>query len=179
MARRGRRKRRSRQRPSRSPGRPARQGQRRRVLLIGLGAGAVVLAIALVWHSESTRVTEPAEIDPETAEQVAIGERLYAEHCASCHGAELEGQSNWKTRLPDGRYPAPPHDATGHTWHHDDAYLFETTKHGGQAGSGQGFVSGMPAFGDKLTDDEIWAILAFIESRWPEAIRSRHARPGR
>lgn len=90
-------------------------------------------------------MTEPAEIDPETAEQVAIGERLYAEHCASCHGAELEGQPNWKTPLPDGRYPAPPHDATGHTRHHDDAYLFETTKHGGQAGAGRGFVSGMPA----------------------------------
>jgi mono/diheme cytochrome c family protein len=51
---------------------------------------------------------------------------------------------------------APPHDATGHTWHHDDAYLVETTKHGGQATAPRGFVSGMPAFGDKLTDDEVW-----------------------
>jgi mono/diheme cytochrome c family protein len=110
---------------------------------------------------------------------VAFGESLYAEHCASCHGAELEGQSSWRTPLPDGRYPAPPHDATGHTWHHDDAYFFETTKYGGQARARQSFVSGMPAFGDELTDDEIWAVLAFIKSRWPEEIRARQARTRR
>lgn len=121
----------------------------------------------------------PAEIDPQTAEQVALGERLYAEQCASCHGAELEGQPNWRNRLPDGRYPAPPHDATGHTWHHDDAYLFETTKRGGQATAPRGFVSGMPAFAGKLSDAEIWSILAFIKSRWPPEIRARQGRAHR
>ena len=54
------------------------------------------------------------------AAQVARGEALYAKHCASCHGANLEGQPDWKKRLANGRLPAPPHDMTGHTWHHPD-----------------------------------------------------------
>jgi mono/diheme cytochrome c family protein len=32
------------------------------------------------------------------------------------------------------------------------------------------YQSDMPAFGGKLADDEIWAVLAFIKSRWPSEI---------
>jgi hypothetical protein len=45
-------------------------------------------------------------------------------------GANLEGQPNWKERQANGRLPAPPHDASGHTWHHPDAQLFGITKQG-------------------------------------------------
>jgi len=31
----------------------------------------------------------------------------------------------------------------------------------------------MPAFRDKLSDDDIRAVLAFIKSRWPPEIRHR------
>src|SRR5690349_4906950 len=58
--------------------------------------------------------------DPTNASQVASGKAIYAANCASCHGANLEGQANWKSRNPIGRMPAPPHDDTGHTWHHPD-----------------------------------------------------------
>lgn len=179
MTRRGRRKGRSRQR-SRPPARPDRRRRHRRILLVGFGAAAAVLVLALVWRAEPTRVSEETtRLDPETAERVALGERLYAQHCASCHGPELEGQPNWRKRLPDGRYPAPPHDATGHTWHHDDAYLFETTKRGGQATAPRGFASGMPAFAGTLSDEEVWAVLTFIKSRWPPEIRARQGRANR
>jgi hypothetical protein len=60
---------------------------------------------------------------------LALGDKLYVQHCASCHGANLEGQPDWRKRLPNGRFPAPPHDATGHTWHHPDEVLFAVTKH--------------------------------------------------
>jgi len=122
--------------------------------------------------------SDPGQTDPKSAERVALGARLYAQHCASCHGAELEGQPNWRNPLPDGRYPAPPHDATGHTWHHDDDFLFRVTKYGGQVATPRGALSGMPAFADTLTDVEIKSILAFIKSRWPVEIRRRqgHAR---
>ena len=107
------------------------------------------------------------------------GLALYAEHCASCHGAELEGQPNWRRIGEDGLLPAPPHDATGHTWHHDNALLFDYTKLGGEAlmaarGVG-GFRSGMQGFADVLSDDEIWDILAWIRSTWPERIRKIQA----
>ena len=84
---------------------------------------------------------------------------------AACHGVRLEGQPNWRSQLANGSLPAPPHDETGHTWHHPDQLLFDITKHGGAKNAPAGFVSGMPAFGGKLADRDIWAALAYIKSR--------------
>ena len=105
--------------------------------------------------------------DPRDAAKVALGAKVYAANCAVCHGARLEGQPNWRERLPNGRLPAPPHDEKGHTWHHTDEVLFGITKHGVTPNyAPPGYQSDMPAFGDKLSDDEIWAVLSFIESHW-------------
>ena len=98
---------------------------------------------------------------------VRMGERLYQENCASCHGANLEGQLDWRSRLPNGRLPAPPHDASGHTWHHPDRVLF-----GPAAIVGNGYESDMPGYEDVLTDDEITAIIDYIKSTWPNRIRA-------
>ncbi|MBC8792103.1 MAG: cytochrome C [Tagaea sp. CACIAM 22H2] len=106
---------------------------------------------------------------------LAKGERVYAEFCAACHGANLEGQPDWRIRKPDGRLPAPPHDATGHTWHHPMADLFALTKYGLARFAGPNYQSDMPAFEGRLSDDEIWAVLAYIHSRWPDDIKSRYA----
>lgn len=105
---------------------------------------------------------------------VRTGERIYADYCASCHGANLEGEENWRDRDADGYLPAPPHDPSGHTWHHPDSQLFEITKHGIEAMVGNGYRSRMGGFGDILTDREILAVLAFIKSTWPKPIISRH-----
>ncbi len=103
---------------------------------------------------------------------IVAGRDLYANNCASCHGVNLEGQPNWQSPNSDGVLPAPPHDGSGHTWHHDDELLFEYTKIGGKAAlevrGVSGFDSGMPAFAETLTDDEIWDILAYIRSTWTE-----------
>lgn len=110
---------------------------------------------------------------------IAAGEVLYGEHCASCHGAELEGQANWQSQNEDGTMPAPPHDETGHTWHHDNVLLFDYTKLGGEAALEArgltGFKSGMPGFGEAMTDAEIWDVLAYIRSTWPERIQEIHS----
>jgi mono/diheme cytochrome c family protein len=108
--------------------------------------------------------------------QLALGEKLYAQHCASCHGAKLEGQPHWQKRLPNGKLPAPPHDETGHTWHHPDVVLFGITKHGlVPPYAPPGYASDMPAFGSLLSDAEIRAVLAYIESHWtnPELLKAR------
>jgi mono/diheme cytochrome c family protein len=107
---------------------------------------------------------------------VALGKRVYAKACASCHGADRQGETNWKQRKPDGTFGAPPHDASGHTWHHPDALLFRITKFGGASVAPADFKSGMPAFKDQLSDREIWAVLAFIKNRWPERVRTIQAR---
>ncbi|MGJ8624757.1 MAG: c-type cytochrome [Yoonia sp.] len=110
---------------------------------------------------------------------IVAGQSLYADNCGSCHGANLEGQPNWQSPDANGVLPAPPHDGTGHTWHHDDELLFEYTKLGGAAAlevrGVTGFNSGMPAFSETLTDDEIWDILAYIRSTWPDRVRDVQA----
>ena len=98
------------------------------------------------------------------------GRHLYVDRCASCHGVNLEGQPDWMERLPNGRLPAPPHDATGHTWHHSDGQLFRIVKDG-LAAILPGYETDMPAFKDILTDAEITAVLDYIKSTWPERQR--------
>lgn len=119
------------------------------------------------------------ELDPREREAAERGSALYLTHCAECHGSRLEGQPHWKHRRPDGTYPAPPHDETGHTWHHPDWQLRSIIREGGQARATAGFRSGMPAFGDKLNDEEIDAVLAFIKSYWPPEIRRRQEEANR
>ncbi|MGG7568203.1 c-type cytochrome [Rhodovulum sp. DZ06] len=112
---------------------------------------------------------------PEDGERLARGAALYAEHCASCHGADLSGAPDWKTPGPHGRLPAPPHDASGHTWHHADALLFRIVKEGSAAVIGGGYESDMPGFADAMSDAQIRDVLAFIKSTWPEREQARQA----
>ena len=107
-----------------------------------------------------------------SAEVIEQGRQIYADQCASCHGAQLEGQPDWKTPLPSGRLPAPPHDAGGHTWHHPDDILFRIVREGTAAIVGGGYESDMPGFADLLSDAEIQAALAYIKSTWPERERT-------
>ena len=66
--------------------------------------------------------------------------------------------------------PAPPHDASGHTWHHPDAVFFGIVKEGlvpGKYAPPQ-YESDMPAFGGILSSEEIRSVLAYIKSTWPK-----------
>ena len=89
---------------------------------------------------------------------------------------EPRGEPDWRRRRADGTLPAPPHDATGHTWHHADEHLFRITKEGPAAFVGKGYRSTMTGFADILDDREIWASLAYIKSRWPADVRKIQAR---
>jgi mono/diheme cytochrome c family protein len=133
----------------------------------------IVRATLLLWVSVLTFPPTIARADHALNNRnIAAGQLLYADHCASCHGADLEGQPNWQTPDENGVLPAPPHDRTGHTWHHDNELLFDYTRLGGQATLAQrgivNFNSGMPAFDGVISDDEIWDIMAFIRSTWPK-----------
>ena len=134
---------------------------------------AAIITLALVaWvllagigNSEA-----PATLD------LATGEQLYATHCASCHGANLEGQPDWRRRKADGRLPAPPHDDSGHTWHHDDQLLFDIVRDGlVPPRAPAGYQTDMPVYGGVLSDAEIRAVLAFIASRWSDEVRTMRA----
>jgi len=146
------------------------RGLRNRIGIGLLVAAFAFLAGAIIVAQLSG---EQSPADPNNATQVALGKSVYDGRCASCHGARLEGQPNWQEKLPSGRMPAPPHDASGHTWHHPDSVLFGITKHGLIPGqyAPPSYQSDMPRFGGPLSDDEIWAVLAYIKSSWPSDIR--------
>lgn len=134
-------------------------------------AGTLVFLVGAIIAALLTGEKSPA--DPDNAKQVAQGKPLYDKYCAACHGARLEGQANWKVKLPNGRMPAPPHDASGHTWHHPDPILFGITKHGLVPGkyAPPNYQSDMPGYEKTLSDDDIWAVLAYIKSSWTPEIR--------
>lgn len=133
-----------------------------------IGAESFKSVVLLV--SAFTIWSTNAEADQQT--ELAKGRKLYGMHCASCHGVQLEGQPNWQQPKSDGTYPAPPHDDTGHTWHHSDRLLTTYTKLGGKEMLRRMGVadakSGMPGFGELLNDDQILAVLDFIKSHWSE-----------
>ncbi|MBT9597356.1 MAG: cytochrome c [Vitreoscilla sp.] len=142
--------------------------------LLALGAlavGVIAVVVAMNWPAEtrSNRLRRP-----EDAQLLVLGQKVYAAQCAACHGPRLEGQPNWRERGADGRLPAPPHDASGHTWHHPDEELFRITKHGvAKAANLKNYESAMPAYEDRLSDEEIVAVLSWIKSTWPPEIRAR------
>lgn len=139
---------------------------------IGSAVATVALAGAVWWGLSPARTT----IRADDAAMVLRGETIYREHCMSCHGAQLEGQDNWQIRNADGKLPAPPHDATGHTWHHPDKVLFEITKYGIARYAPPGYASDMPAYEGTLDDSAIAAVLSYIKSTWPPHIRATQER---
>ncbi len=144
-----------------------------------LVAAGVVLAAglaALIWWDAQLRVSgELAAPDLGDGQRIAAGRAVYDAHCAACHGVNLEGQPNWRERLPSGRLPAPPHDDSGHTWHHPSPVLFAITRRGLVPPLAPAdYESDMPGFADRLSDEEIWNALAYIRSRWSDKVRKAH-----
>lgn len=154
--------------------RPASLLARKRRLVAWVLGGVCVFTSTVIFLFLAEQLRRP-RIDGNDAAQVEIGRGIYAEACASCHGASLEGQLNWRQRLPNGRWPAPPLEASGQAWRHADRVLFAITKEGPGAYP-PGYETDMPAFGQRLTDEEIAATLAFVKSAWPADIRIRQAR---
>jgi mono/diheme cytochrome c family protein len=106
---------------------------------------------------------------PNDPEQLATGKRVYDANCAACHGVKGEGQPDWK-RPVNGVFPAPPHDGSGHTWHHPDQVLLEVIANGGGVPN-----SAMPAYGEILTEEERVAVLEYIKTFWGKQERTYQA----
>jgi mono/diheme cytochrome c family protein len=122
-------------------------------------------------QQRAQEIAAPPTITPQ---EIALGEMVYATNCASCHGENLEGETEWKKQNEDGSFRSPPHSAEGHTWHHADNVLIEAIKEGGSRYEEMdiGVTSNMPAFAATLTDEEVVAVLAFIKSTWPGDVRA-------
>ena len=137
------------------------------LILVGLIAGA--------YYLYAKKLETPSLLQPQNTAIVANGKTIYRSNCASCHGAQLEGQPNWRTPNSDLTMPAPPHNKRGHTWHHNDQILFDLTKYGlGKIVKQTDFKTNMPAYDEQLSDQQIIAVLSYIKSTWPEEVRRRH-----
>ncbi len=139
-------------------------------LVLGL-----VTALLATFVGNPFAASPTVGLRPGDARLLALGEQVYDRNCAACHGTQLQGQPNWRERDSQGMLPAPPHDATGHTWHHPDEVLIRITKYGVAASAGlKSYQTAMPIYDGVLSDEEIVAALSWIKAQWPEDIRARH-----
>ena len=126
-----------------------------------------LLLIVIIYFVSSffqvTRTLYPITIDD--AEQVVLGKAVYQNNCSSCHKVNLAGEPQWKIRDGIGNLPAPPLNGNGHAWHHQDEMLFRIIKYG--TGSFvENYEGNMKAYNDKLSDEEIRAVIAYMKSFW-------------
>jgi mono/diheme cytochrome c family protein len=126
----------------------------------------VALLLAACGRQTAAQSTTGTPYPTLDAAQVERGRALHLQHCASCHGANAEGAPTWPTPAADGLEPAPPHDDRGHTWHHPDRVLYEVIHHGMSDPLKPGSPLRMPAFGDKLSDADIHALIEYFKSLW-------------
>lgn len=104
-------------------------------------------------------------------QHVSQGAKVYQQNCAACHGKQGEGAVNWRQTGPDGKYPAPPLNGTGHAWHHPLKMLAHVIRNGSPGGQGN-----MPAWKEKLTNDEILSVIAWFQAKWPIEVYEAWAR---
>jgi mono/diheme cytochrome c family protein len=133
----------------------------------------IVPSLPSISELAGTPAPEIPPLPTLNSDEIALGQKVYAESCSECHGANLEGEPNWQQQNEDSSFRSPPHNSTGHTWHHGDKVLIDSIVLGGaRLPDGIGGSSNMPAFGDILTEEEITAVLTYIKSTWPEDTRS-------
>ncbi len=112
-----------------------------------------------------TQVTQPSIARKRDFAKDMRGRKLFTQNCAVCHGAEAQGAPQWSTPGADGKYPPPPLNGTAHTWHHPTPALKRTIREGTIAIGGK-----MPPWGDKLSDEDMEAIIGWFQSLWPDEI---------
>ena len=120
-----------------------------------LVAGLVITIGSPFFISEGEQVARNPI--PPTAESVANGEQVYINHCQSCHGASGLGDGP----LGVGLQP-PPADLVYHVPLHPDGDLFVTVVEGKEG-------TAMPAFGDQLSEEQIWHLVNYLRTLAGEA----------
>jgi cytochrome c553 len=87
-----------------------------------------------------------------SAQQVVAGYCAYETHCVACHGAAAVARQQWVSGLE----PQPPYLLDVNR-EFTPAQLFWIAKNGIK-------MTGMPAWGDSMSDRQIWNVVAWIEA---------------
>lgn len=107
-----------------------------------------------MWEGIPNPYTDLENPLPASTENIASGKKLYQTQCQLCHGVSGGGDG------PAGKQLVPrPADLafTRKLPIASDAFLFWTMSDGGKP-----IGTAMPAFGDRLSDKEIWQITHYI-----------------
>jgi mono/diheme cytochrome c family protein len=111
----------------------------------------LVLTVILV-------ATVPGLVLGQTKGDVKAGKTKYDANCIGCHGATGKGDGPAAAALN----PKPQDHTDGKTMNAlTDKYLFDIIKQGGKAVQKAAL---MPAANKKLTDQDIWDMVAYIRS---------------
>lgn len=126
---------------------------------------AVVLLLGALWLQFGSPVTWPSGL--RLALQERRGEQVYNANCLSCHLGAIGGSIN---------DDPPRHNANGHTWHHPDCALRKMVREG-SAGIVAASRSAVPMqpFKDRLSPEEIDAVIAYIKTMWAPGQRQAQA----
>ena len=99
---------------------------------------------------------------PYTRKSIARGKQFYLVNCVECHDQDGKGLNR---RDFNSTVPADLTDP--------DAWLHGTTAEAIFASIREGTKQDMPPYKGKLPDDQIWHIVNFVRSLWPEAKRPK------
>lgn len=141
---------------------------RARLVVLGIALVASGIAIALYAASAVGAMDAIGAIVPRlpftSLSPLARGQQIYQASCVGCHGGPTGGTA--------ADYP-PGHNANGHTWQHPGCVLAEVVQMGQSAAiapvpraTPPPAALAMPAFRDRLSDEEIADVLAFIKTMW-------------
>jgi mono/diheme cytochrome c family protein len=128
----------------------------------------ILLVIGIYYinsSNKSIKIPNASNNDPRwfSSEQVKAGENIFNTNCVVCHGPKGKSTSAWRKTLADGSFPPPPLNGSAHTWHHTYSLLFKIIREGGKSYDGK-----MPAFKDKLTEQQTENVIAYFVSLWPD-----------
>ncbi|MDP1706170.1 MAG: cytochrome c [Sulfurimicrobium sp.] len=126
----------------------------------------IILLCALLLTACSDQPQDKQERNARQYDEkiLALGDRTYNTHCATCHGHKGEGQPGWQQPGPDGKLMPPPLDDKGRSWRLSSSQIKEFIRQGSPHGRGN-----MPAWQGKLSDQEIDAVATWITSLWSDA----------
>jgi thiosulfate dehydrogenase len=117
----------------------------------GLELWAANTSLGATLRREAPSGPNPATLSDD---HLIAGIKLYAKHCAFCHGTAAGDRS--ATPLAKGEYPRPPQFATDGVEDDPEGVSFWKIKHGIR-------LTGMPAWSSALTDQQIWSLSLFLK----------------
>jgi mono/diheme cytochrome c family protein len=132
----------------------------------------VPLLSAIVLSLPASAASPQMSMVSSDPEIVALGSRLFEQNCSPCHGRQAVGENpatplgGWKVGVGQ---VAPALNGTGHTWHHPPSYHVRIIRDGSTLEG-----SRMIGWDKRMTDFDIFAVIAYFESLWPPHLKAAY-----